>query len=196
MKVLNKYMKEQKCNDSSVLFSLEKYDKDIEILNITHKQINGILDLQKFTKLKILICIKNNITEIINYPLTLTELYCNNNLIKSLDNLPCNLKKIDCSHNYIEILDNLPSNLEELICSSNYIYEVRNVPYSIKILNISNNKLINIDFLNLLHDNIIEFNCSKNKSWTYNGKYIQNVRTTKFYADGIYEQYWSNNIFK
>ncbi len=49
-------------NDSIKL--LEEYDKKLLILNISNKNINGILDLKKFVKLKELDCSNNKIIEI------------------------------------------------------------------------------------------------------------------------------------
>jgi hypothetical protein len=85
------------------MFNLSKYDIDTEILNIQNKNIEGTLDLKNFNKLKILICSKNSIDNIINLPNTLIELYCNLNKLTFLNNIPNKIKLINISSNKIEI---------------------------------------------------------------------------------------------
>ena len=70
---------------------LNNYPFDIIKLDLSFKQINDILNLDKFCNL--------------------TELNCNVNKITSLDNLPNSLTKINCSDNKIKNLDNLPKSL-------------------------------------------------------------------------------------
>ena len=59
----------------------------VEEINIQNKNITGILDLEKFTNLKKLICNYNSITNFINLPETLNCIECQQNQITQLDNL-------------------------------------------------------------------------------------------------------------
>jgi hypothetical protein len=93
---------------------LDTYDPDILNLDISVKNISGILDLSKFTCLKSLRCNHNTITNIINIPNTLEKLLCNTNQITQLDNLPESLIILNCDLNRITSLDNLPSKIEFL----------------------------------------------------------------------------------
>ena len=66
---------------------LESFDSNIQELYLSNKNIKGLLDLGRFTRLKKLKCTENEITVIINLPATLEELNCERNEIKFLDNL-------------------------------------------------------------------------------------------------------------
>ena len=74
----------------------KKYKNNIKILNISNKNIKGILDLNKFKYLKELNCSTNEITEIINIPNSLKYLNCSNNKISSLLNLPDGMTGLNC----------------------------------------------------------------------------------------------------
>jgi Leucine-rich repeat (LRR) protein len=83
---------------------LSKFPKDIKILNLSNKNIKGILDLSEFESLEELDCSNNKITEIINIPNTLKYLNCENNEITKLNNLPNNLTGINCKKNPLKEL--------------------------------------------------------------------------------------------
>ena len=76
-------------------------------LNLFDKQINGHIDLKKFSLIKKFICNDNKITEIINFSNNLLMINCSNNLITKLDNLPELLVELNCSQNKINELTNL-----------------------------------------------------------------------------------------
>ena len=98
---------------------LKKYDAEIVELDLSNKQIEGILCLKKFTKLSKLDCSYNQITSFENLPASLTELICYENKIFKLDNLPDSLETLNCASNKIKYLDNLPKNLINLYCVEN-----------------------------------------------------------------------------
>ena len=56
-------------------------------LNLSNKNIIGLLDLIKFNSLIKLDCSNNQITNFDNLPNSLIELYCSNNQITNLDNI-------------------------------------------------------------------------------------------------------------
>ncbi len=94
---------------------LESYDSDIFELDISNKNINGILDLKKFKKLIKLECKNNQITRISNLSDKLEYLDCSNNLITSINNgdlstkisklIGEKIKYLDCKDNLFEIID-------------------------------------------------------------------------------------------
>ncbi len=75
---------------------LDQFADDVTEINIRYKQIDGILDFSRFTKLIKLHCGSNKITCLNNLPNSLTELYCGDNKITSLDNLPNSLIELIC----------------------------------------------------------------------------------------------------
>ena len=104
-------------------------DYTITNLNLSNKGFVELPDdIDKYTNLKKLKCIRNQITSLDNLPPTLIKLDCGFNKITSLDNLPSTLEELECSFNQIISLDNLPQNLKKLYCSFNQITSVDNLP--------------------------------------------------------------------
>ena len=69
-------------------------------------------DIAKYTKLKKLICVSNQLTSLDYLPITLKELYCGDNKLTSLDNLPPNLEILHCYSNpliytFVPTLENI-----------------------------------------------------------------------------------------
>lgn len=83
---------------------INRCDKELLELDISGRNIVGIVDLQKFTKLKKFICSHNQITKIINTPETLVYLDCSYNKIKEIS-LSINVRHLDCSNNLITNLE-------------------------------------------------------------------------------------------
>ena len=121
---------------------LNNYDKNIKSLDISNKEIIGILCLKKFKKLEYLNCCFNKINELVNLPSSLKNLNCYFNEINELVNLPSSLKNLNCSNNKIEKLNNLSENIIELNCSFNKIIEIKTHPSSLKKLIIHFNEII------------------------------------------------------
>ena len=82
-------------------------------LDISNKNIYGILDLSYYPNLKILKCYNNQITEIINFPKNIIKIDCSNNNIHNLDNL-LHLKNTD-DDIYIICSKNAKKNYELMI---------------------------------------------------------------------------------
>ena len=74
---------------------LNNYPFDIIKLDLSYKQINGILNLDKFCNLTELNCYRNQITNLDNLPNSLIKLYCNGNKITNLNNLPNSLTELN-----------------------------------------------------------------------------------------------------
>lgn len=70
--------------EPNTIIILNNYKKNILQLEISRKNIIGLLDLGKFTKITKLDCSCNLITNLLNLPLTLKELDCSNNKITQL----------------------------------------------------------------------------------------------------------------
>ena len=117
-------------------------------LDISNKDIQGVLDLEPFTKLQKLCCQNNKITEIINIPETLIYLDCSNNKISKLNNskhsskLPDELNYLNCSNNKLAELD-IPLLLTWLDCSNNRLKKLNNMSLlmSLNYLDCSSNRL-------------------------------------------------------
>lgn len=80
--------------DNPILNLIQYYNtnyKKVIQLNISNKNISGVLDLKKYIKLKKLDCSNNQITQIINIPKTLKNLDCSNNLIEEFNKFNCEL---------------------------------------------------------------------------------------------------------
>ena len=88
--------------EQSTIKLLESHGKYVFTLDISNKNIEGLLDLEEFENLKKLDCSHNKITEIIN--------------------LPPSLKYFDCSYNQIDCLSGINSDLEYLNCKKNQLY--------------------------------------------------------------------------
>ena len=116
---------------------LSEYNSNINKLDISQKNINGILDLDKFTNLTKLVCVSNKISELVNLPNNLITLYCINNKISQLNNLPSSLVYLDCRVNKITELNNLPNSLVELFCGYNPITQLSSLPNQLKKLDCS-----------------------------------------------------------
>lgn len=145
-------------------------DYSVEILEIDGQDLTELpSDLLQYTNLIILNCKNNRITDLVNLPPTLLELYCgyneitefppnslpesllllhcNINYITDLDNLPLNLKELDCGNNEIFLLDYLPPTLNTLFCHSNHIPSLDHLPRTLEILYCSDNAIMELDHL-------------------------------------------------
>jgi hypothetical protein len=148
--------------DNKTIKLLSKYDLHKKIINISEKNIQGILDLEKFKQLEELDCSSNEITELINIPNTLKYLNCSSNKIKSLLDLPNDLTGLNCKYNpltklyypfetkpkkyptnltYLEFgykfndnVNNLPKKLIGIVFGNDFIQTIDNLPNTIKII--------------------------------------------------------------
>ena len=138
---------------------LKKYKNNVKALDISGKNIQGILDLNKFKELEELNCSHNKITKIINIPRALKYINCSNNNMTELYGLSDNLTGINCKSNplqklyypfnirpnkypskltylrfgdyFNQLVDNLPSLITHLIFGDYFNQLVDNLPSSI-----------------------------------------------------------------
>jgi len=111
--------------------------KDFNYTYVTEININGNhlktlsnLNLEKFTKLKILNCSNNKLEDLngISKCIYLEDLDCSNNKLKNLDNISdyFSLQKINCTSNYITDIKGISNCifLKTLICNYNKITKI------------------------------------------------------------------------
>jgi hypothetical protein len=173
------------------MFDLSEYDINATELNLSKKNITGLLNLSQFTKLQNLNCCHNSITKLI-LGNSLTELICCHNSITKLI-LGNSLTHLFCYNNRIKKL-NLPNSLTHLFCYNNQIKEL-NLPNSLIILYCYNNQIKELNLPNSLIflncDKIYDFECTIKNINTYN-KLKLNVsnksskKITQFFKKIIY----------
>lgn len=142
-------------NKNNYKQTYKSMNQDITKLDIFN--IPFILNISNFTKITKLICTKNKITRIQNFPPSLTEFVCDYN---QLTNLPDSLIWLNCSYNGLICLDNLPSSLQNLYCSNNLINSLDNLSPLLIWLNCSECKINSLDNLPPM---LLVLNCIFNK---------------------------------
>ena len=165
-------------NKSSSQHTLNDYlkdvDDDIEYIHID-KNMYGVLDLSVISinhkNVKHIYFGEGNITEIINFPESLTKFECAKNLLSSLQDLPMGIIEIDVSHNMITMIDlkNLTM-LQKLRCSWNRLTCLDGLPDSIIEIIVDNNSITEIDLSGLV--NLERVDCANNS-----GIVVKNVPT-------------------
>jgi hypothetical protein len=156
---------------------LDLYDENIDELDLSNKNINGVLDLSKFKKLKKLNCSHNQITKIINSSIDL-DLDCSYNNIKfvswkkdfSNKNLlinittnpikiidypfeknnnifPNTLKKITFGEKFNDQVNNLPIGLEIIVFGTSFNQPIDNLPCTIKEIYFGESFNQSVDYL-------------------------------------------------
>ena len=173
---------------------LKIYDKDIRILNISNKNIEGILDLNEFKSLEELDCSNNKITEIINFPTIncnnicknkyLKYLNCSNNLINKLNNLPLGIQGLNCKKNPLKELyypfnvkpNKWPSGLTHLTLGTNYNQSLDNLLNSLTNLTLGLNFNQSLDNLpNLLTHITFSSSCGKYSDYSSFNQLLNNL---------------------
>jgi Leucine-rich repeat (LRR) protein len=169
-------------------FHIEEYlnslPANVEIIDVSNKQITYIPSLERFKNLKKLICFGTRITTLPELPKTLEELncfFCGG--ITEFPELPKTLKKLNCNWtklrkqptlpNGLEFLDfsntkiksiELPNTIKILYCVDNKMQNLPKLPNGLEILNCSYN---NLTILPRLPDTLRELYCDGNKDLTY-----------------------------
>ncbi len=135
---------------SSTIKLLNTFDDSIIELDISDKNIYGVLDLNKFNKLEKLICSGNKITELKNLPkTTLKYLDCSHNQIGELTNneIDNKLDYFSCKKNPLTKLfypfdikpKKYPKKLNTLIFDENFNQPVDNLPKTLLHLKFGDN---------------------------------------------------------
>jgi tetratricopeptide (TPR) repeat protein len=153
---------------------LKDVDDDIEYIHID-KNLYGVLDLSVISinhkNVKHIYFGEGNITEIKNFPESLTKFECAKNLLSSLQDLPTGITEIDVSHNMITMIDlkNLTM-LQKIRCSWNRLTCLNELPDSIIEIIVDNNSITEIDLSGLV--NLEKVDCANNS-----GIVVKNVPT-------------------
>ncbi len=160
---------------------LDSLDDQIEFIDLSKSFFEGVLDLNKFTKLKKLNCNDNEFTKIIGLSNTICEINCSNNKIEHIDlsngiNLETlninnnklkqidlrktiNLKNLNITGNQIGYLDLSATIIDFPQCAFNQI--VKLIPPLVPCeISCEHNKLKSIDNFT---DNVFYINCSDNQ---------------------------------
>jgi hypothetical protein len=143
---------------------LNSLPSDIDKLNISFGEFTYIPDLSRFTKLRVLECSGNKLTELPSLPETLEQLDCSFNELTSLPPLNKNLKLIFCFNNKLTTLPILNENLMVLSCGNNKLTIIPPLNKNLVQLYCINNNIVNFKLLN-----------EKLKYFDYYGNPIRNI---------------------
>ena len=104
-------------------FNIETYlnslPDDVEIIDLSYKNLTYIPSLKRFTKLRRLDCYHNNLTALPELNHNLDTLSCNNNQLTALPKLNEKLRSLNCNDNQLTTLPEINENLTLLWCDNN-----------------------------------------------------------------------------
>ncbi len=162
-----------------IIIDMSKKTRKIISLDISNKNIKGILNLSDYPHLKYLDCSHNKITRIICVPDSLIKINCSHNKITIIDFEIMNrenIKYIDCSHNPITNLfynfdikpNKYPVNLKKIYFGENFNQPLDNLPFGITDIIFPDSEFCIVKFnqqVNLLPDTVknIYFGCEFNQ---------------------------------
>ena len=150
---------------------LETLDKSVVELDIREPLYGNvdfsILKENGFSRVKSILLVKGEITDITGLPTHLEKLNCSDQYLITLQNLPGSLKELICEYNYLEsidlsetrrltilnvsenrlrIIENLPDTLTELYCENNQLEKINLKELTeLRVLHCSNNKAIIVE---------------------------------------------------
>jgi hypothetical protein len=155
---------------------LNNFDDDIIELDLSNKNISGILDLKRFELLEKLICSKNKITEIINLSENLIYFDCSYNLIEKISNINKNLEYFNCKVNPLKYLvypfnilpNKYPKSLNYLEFNYEFNMKIKKLPENLEVLNF--NPFDQDNYFNKIEFNhAFDFFPNSIKEFRYNG---------------------------
>jgi hypothetical protein len=140
---------------------LDALPSNITKIDISYMKMErgGVIDLSRFTRLIILLCVDCDISYLPSLPPTLLYIDCYSNEMEYLPQLPCHLEYLRCGYNNLKSLPKLPDTLEILACNRNRITELPSLPFYLEHLYCGYNELIN---LRKLPDGLTHLECSRN----------------------------------
>ncbi|MBD5465769.1 MAG: leucine-rich repeat protein [Lachnospiraceae bacterium] len=136
-------------SDNSTWVGIE-FDEDgyVISIDIPYKELTGVLDVSRFSKLKLINCEGNELTSLIlDDCVSLVQAECYYNVLQTLQIKNCeNLQYLDCDGNELEELDlSACTNLIELICSNNELtYLDVSLQSQLDVLSCQENRLTSI----------------------------------------------------
>lgn len=97
--------------ESITIEILGQFAPNIKSLDISDKNINGLLDLSNFKELTCLNCSNNNINELFGLSHSIEYLNFSYNNINKLPLVLYKIKYLDCSYNNISKISHISDNL-------------------------------------------------------------------------------------
>ena len=144
-------------------FDIENYinslPDDIEIINVSCKNLTYLPSLKRFHKLKKLLCFNNKLTSLPELNVSLRELHCTRNNLTSLPELNNELQVLYCSYNQLTSLPKLNNQLKRLYCHTNQLTGLPKLNNVIQELICNNNQLTSLPELN---NKLVNFDCRDN----------------------------------
>ncbi len=118
------------CNYNPNLYSLPPMP--INLYRLTCRNNDSLSIVPSFTNSMRYINLSfNNITQLPQLPIALTELNCYHNKISNLPQLPNSIRTLNCGFNLLNSLPKLPDTLATLVCRGNYLSEIPRIPNSL-----------------------------------------------------------------
>ncbi len=115
--------------------------KTLTDLDLSSKNIASIEGIVGFSKLRVLYCPFNKLTEVPVLPASVTVFYLSSNNLTSLPMLPANTVSIDVGNNKLTSLPTLPASLTGLSVYNNNISSIPALPAGLLSLDCDNNLL-------------------------------------------------------
>jgi len=145
-------------------FDIENYinslPEDIEIINVSCKNLTYLPSLKRFHKLKKLLCFNNKLTSLPELNVSLQELHCTRNNLTSLPELNNELQVLYCSYNQLTSLPKLNNQLKRLYCHTNQLTGLPKLNNELCELQCCCNELTSLPELNYL---LQYLDCSNNQ---------------------------------
>jgi hypothetical protein len=151
---------------------LSNLDQNVNIINLSNKELTELPDLTQFIDAKTVVLDDNYIGpefDAILLPPNIEELLCNNCNISLMMNLPKSLKYIECLNNKLTNTEAFTElyNLKQLHINNNNLYNINNLPNNIELLVCDDNN--NLEIINNLPEKLLQIYLNK-----CNIKYIKN----------------------
>ena len=108
---------------------IDSLPNNVEIIDVSSKQIKYLPDLSRFKQLEQLLCYNNQLTYLPNLNEKLQKLDCDNNQLTSLPTLNDNLQILICDNNQLTSLPSLNENLQILYCWHNQLTSLPSLNY-------------------------------------------------------------------
>lgn len=126
-------------------FNIEEYlnslPEDIEIIDISSKNLTYIPSLKQFKYLVDLYCYNNKLTKLPELNSSLKALYCAKNQLIQLPELNDKLQVLNCEFNLLTQLPKLNSSLQYLNAYNNPLYQLPQLNSSLEIFFCNSNHL-------------------------------------------------------
>ena len=143
---------------------LNELPDNVEIINLSNKNLTFLPNLSRFNNLRQLYIDYNRLKKIHSLPSTLELLSCHNNKLSRLPSLPLNLKILTCTNNVLKSLPKLPINLKILHCNNNELTSLPQLPPHLKKIYCWRNQLTTIPSL---PESLISLYCNHNRLYCF-----------------------------